>query len=55
MIDEKILKYRTICEHIFEKCTKEEDLNETYETLRDNLVCEMSDKAEKLGIDPDTL
>lgn len=48
-------EFRDICYKFFKGCEDEADLNEIYDMLRDNLVCVMADRAEKLGIDPDTL
>lgn len=54
--NEKLKKqFRDICYEQFKDCDTEQDLDERYEELRQNIVCEMSDRAEELGIDPDTL
>lgn len=54
-MEEKIKKYRTVCAEIFFECVTESELNNAYDMLRDNMVCEMATRAEALGIDPDTL
>ena len=44
-----------ICYEQFKNCKTEQDLNDRYDELREIIVCEMSDRAEELGLDPDTL
>ena len=54
-MEEKIKKYRAVCAEIFLECATESELNNVYDVLRDNMVCEMATRAEALEIDPDTL
>lgn len=46
---------RVICNKSFKDCETEQELNGQYNELREVLVCEMSDRAEEIGLDPDTL
>lgn len=48
-------QFRNICQELFKDCETEQELNNRYDDLRELVVCEMSDRAEYLGIDPDTL
>ena len=52
---EMLSRFLNMCYEFFKDCDSEQELNDRYEELRQLIVCEMSDRAEELGLDPDTL
>lgn len=46
---------RDLCDKCFSDNKSEKELNDTYDTLRELIVCSMSDRAESIGLNPDEL